>query len=358
VLCVIKGVPRMLLLKRCLERCKQFHEEGGQMLVLMVAGLAAFVAIVGLSVDVGQIVFTRTDLQKVADAAAFAGGQDLPTSSAATSSANAYVGLNASNTTADIVISQSYNPNDTIRVTAHRRVNFAFLRVVGLTGTDVKASATVRVGTYNGGRGIVPWGLVASDVKDFLGNTCFAGFVGGTPTFKQNQKCILKYGAGTSSGGDFGALALDGTGASVYSGNIVNGSNAGFTKGQQVGAQTGNMEGPTGQGIAARLSKAPPATCNTNDRNQILKTEGGKTSLMPGCENHPRIMIIPVVDKIDNPAVSTILGFAFMFLYGETGSGGHTSVETEFVSFISAIPGGTYTGPVNGTSSTAILLVE
>lgn len=332
------------------------HHESGQMLVLMVAGLAALVAIVGLAVDVGQVVFTRTDLQKVADAAAFAGAQDLPNSSAATSAANTYVGLNANNTSASVVISSTTNANDTIQVTATRKVDYAFLRLVGLQGRTVSAKAKVRYGVYNGGSGIVPWGLVASNNKDFLGNNCFNGFVNGVPTFKQNQKCVLKYGAGSSSGGDFGALALDGTGASNYRDDIANGSSKTFVKGQKVEAQTGNMVGPTGQGIADRLAIAPPATCNTNDRNKILKTTNGVTSIIPGCENHPRIVVIPVVDKIDNPNLSTILGFAFMFLHGEAGGGGHTSVETEFVTFVTDIPGGVYNG--TGSGSTSIKLVE
>ncbi len=348
-------MPRV---KGMLRAWNHFREESGQMLVLMGAGLAAFIAIVGLSVDVGHVVFTRTDLQKVADAAAFAGAQDLPSSSAATTNANNYVGLNASNTSAAVVISQTYNANDTIQVTATRKVDYAFLRVVGLKGTTVSAKAKVRVGTFNGGSGIVPWGLVASDNKDFLGNSCFNGMVAGEPTFKQNQTCVLKYGAGSNSGGDFGALALDGTGADNYRDDIVKGSTQKFEKGQKVEAQTGNMVGPTGQGIADRLAIAPPSTCNTNDRNQILKTVDGKTSIVSGCESHPRILIIPVVDKIDNPALSTILGFAFMFLHGEAGGGGHTSVETEFVSFVTAIPGATYNGPANGSSSTAIMLIE
>lgn len=344
--------------RRALRAFHQVHGESAQMLVLMGAGLAAFIAIVGLSVDVGQVVFTRTDLQKVADAAAFAGAQDLPSASAATTNANSYVGLNASNTSAGVAISQTYNANDTIQVTATRKVDYAFLRVVGLSGTTVSAKAKVRVGTYSGGSGIVPWGLVASDNKDFLGNSCFNGFDEGVPTFKQNQKCVLKYGAGSNSGGDFGALALDGTGADNYRDDIAKGSTQKFEKGQKVEAQTGNMVGPTGQGIEDRLAIAPPSTCNTNDRDEILKTVDGKTSIVSGCQNHPRILIIPVVDKIDNPALSTILGFAFMFLHGEAGGGGHTSVETEFVSFVTAIPGGSYTGPANGSSSTAILLVE
>ena len=249
------------------------HHESGQMLVLMVAGLAAFVAIVGLSVDVGQIVFTRTDLQKVADAAAFAGAQDLPSSSAATVSANTYVGLNAANTTADVAISQTYNANDTIRVTARRKVNYTFMRVLGLTGTDVSASATVRVGTYNGGSGLVPWGLVASDNSDFLGNECFAGFDGEMPLFNQNTVCTLKYGAGENSGGDFGIVALDGTGSDIYEYGIINGSTTVYEVDDQVNPQTGNNVGKTRSGIDGRLARPLPEDCQTHDRNEILHTD-------------------------------------------------------------------------------------
>ena len=341
---------------RGLRRPGWLHGESGQVLVLFAAGLTGFIAIVGMSVDVGQMVYTRTDLQKVADAAALAGAQDLPSTSVATQSANTYVGLNAQNTTAAVAFSGTVNANDTIEVTATRRVNYTFLKVLGMGGSTVSAKAKVRVGVFNGGNGIVPWGLVASGNKDFLGNSCFDGMVNGLPTFKQNRTCVLKYGAGSNSGGDFGALALDGTGASNYRDDIAHGSNATFTIGQKVEAQTGNMQGPTGQGIDDRLSAEPPATCNTNERDEILKTTNGKTSIAPGCESHPRIMLIPVVDKIDNPAQSTILGFAFMFLHGEAGGGGHASVETEFVTFVTEIPGGVYNG--SGASSTMLRMIE
>jgi hypothetical protein len=118
------------------------------------------------------------------------------------------------------------------------------------------------------------------------------------------------------------------------------------------------MQGPTGQGIDQRFAINPPASCPGFQRDDVLKTVNGETSIIPGCENHPRIVIIPVVDKIDNPHKSTILGFAYMFLHGEANGGGQTAVETEFVQFVTAIPGGEYTGPADGTASTAILLVE
>jgi Putative Flp pilus-assembly TadE/G-like len=46
--------------------------EAGQALVLFVAGLVAFIGIVGLSIDVGHKMWARTDQQKAADAAAIA----------------------------------------------------------------------------------------------------------------------------------------------------------------------------------------------------------------------------------------------------------------------------------------------
>lgn len=346
----------MRVLKTAWRRIRR--KEDGQVLVLFAGGLVFFCGMVGLAVDVGQMVYTKSDLQKVADAAAFAGAQDLPTSGEATDVANQYVGLNASNTSATVQVTATHNANDTIRVTASRQVNFTFLRVLGMQGTEVEATAVARVGTFSGGNGIVPWGLVASENKDFLGNSCFNGFDGDMPTFEQNQMCILKYGAGSNAGGDFGALALDGTGASNYRDDIAHGSQAKFHVGQKVDPQTGNMQGPTGQGIGDRFDIPAPASCPGFARNNVLKTVNGQTSIIPGCENHPRIIIIPVVDKIDNPAKSTILGFAYMFLHGETNKGGQTAVETEFVQFVTAIPGGDYTGPADGTASTAVFLIE
>ena len=69
-------------------------------------------------------------------------------------------------------------------------------------------------------------------------------------------------------------------------------------------------------------------------------------------------MIIPVLDQLENPQPSTIVGFAFMYLHSVSGNGGHTKINAEFVSFTTRIPGGTYGGPVDGQSSTAIMLIE
>src|SRR5438046_9426396 len=70
---------------------RKMAEERGQALILFGAALVAICGFVGMSIDVGQLVFTRTDLQKIADASAMAGSQDLPGSTGnATTSANLY----------------------------------------------------------------------------------------------------------------------------------------------------------------------------------------------------------------------------------------------------------------------------
>jgi Flp pilus assembly protein TadG len=110
-------------------------------LLLFAAGLAGFCGLVGMAIDVGQVVFARTDLQKIADASALAGSQDLPGStSAATTSANTYASKNGS---ASIGVTFG-NSNTTITVKATRHVDYTFLKVIGLSGTDVSAKATAK----------------------------------------------------------------------------------------------------------------------------------------------------------------------------------------------------------------------
>ena len=129
------------------------EKEAGQALVLFAGGLVLLVALVGLSVDVGMLVYTRTDLQKAADAAALAGAQDLPANpTAARSAASTYIDANGGSSCASgcITVSTTSASNDTIAVTATRRVNYTFLKVLGLSGSDVSATAKVKVAVVTG----------------------------------------------------------------------------------------------------------------------------------------------------------------------------------------------------------------
>ncbi len=122
------------------------------MLLLFAAGLVAFCALVGMSIDVGHVVFTRTDLQKGADGAALAGAQDLDGTSAsvatAVATADQYLVANG-------LGSAPCRPNcatvngtfNTITVTVSQQVNYSFLKVVGLSSSVQSATAVSRMYT-------------------------------------------------------------------------------------------------------------------------------------------------------------------------------------------------------------------
>ena len=128
---------------------KTWQGDSGQVMVLFAGGLVALFGFVGMSVDVGNLVYTRTILQRTADAAALAGAQDLPTSATALSVANQYVTLNGG---ADCQPScATVNGSATsITVTPTRYVDYFFLRVLGMDGANVNARATAKTTVVTG----------------------------------------------------------------------------------------------------------------------------------------------------------------------------------------------------------------
>lgn len=323
--------------------------ERGQAIVLFAAGAASIIGLLALSVDAGQLVITRTDLQKAADAAAIAGAQELPARPAtARQVAEAYARENAGNAVnVSVTISTTKNVNDTITVEVTRSVRYAFLHLLGPTTGTVRAKASARIGYYSGGTGVMPWGFIAGNdpTSTLLQNACFDGWnADGTPRFKHNTVCTIKYGAGSNARGDFGALVIDGPGANEYRDDIKYGSSRAVKKGDKLDAQTGNMSGPTQQAVNWRLALPAPPGCPGNERDQVLKqNEDGTVSIRPGCERSPRILVVPVVDRIENPLKSTVLGFAFLYLRGEApGSGGESAVKVEFVRFVTELPNAVY----------------
>lgn len=334
--------------------------DGGQALPMFAVGAVVMLAGVGMAIDGGRLVGTRAEMQKAADAAALAGSQDLPLTEVALYRAHEYLHKNAStDTDHDFSVRSDKSPNDTMVVVARKRVDYTFLRLVGISGTTVSAKAFVTRGYYSGGTGVLPFGFIAENVptSTLLQNPCYLRTDDGLPVFRQGVDCTLKFGAGTSGGGDFGALALDGTGAQRYEDAILNGSVNPIRVNQQVNPQTGNMQGPTRQAIRDRLARPAPVDCTGNDRNDVLMTStGGATTVKPGCEGSARIIVIPVVNRIENPFNSTVLGFAILFLTGESMSGGQLQVHGEFITLVSPLVGGEYQG-TKATGSNAAALV-
>jgi Flp pilus assembly protein TadG len=124
------------------------RNERGQAVVLMVLSLVVLLGMAALVLDVGSWFHTKRRLQGTADAAALAGAQQLPNDpSGAKTMALSYAGQNGGDVAgADVVVSSTVLPNDTISVKAAKTDPGVFSSVLGIGGADINARAKARVG--------------------------------------------------------------------------------------------------------------------------------------------------------------------------------------------------------------------
>ncbi|MBC7325162.1 MAG: hypothetical protein H5T99_07595, partial [Moorella sp. (in: Bacteria)] len=147
-------------------------------------------------------------------------------------------------------------------------------RLLGYTSGKVQAAASAAVAGVASCRGVAPLLVSKQD-------------------FKFGEKCTLKYGD-PAFPGNFGALALGGTGASTYRQNLIYGYSGKIAVGDLVTTEPGNMSGPT-QGINERLAR-----CKNNCTVDNFE---------PGC---PKILVIPIYepDGVHGRSQVKVEGFA------------------------------------------------
>ena len=122
--------------------------ESGQAIVLMTLSLVVIMGMAALVLDVGNWFHTKRRLQGTADAAALAGAQRLPDDpSGAQTMAMSYANQNGGDVAgANIIVTSTVLPNDTISVRARKTDPGIFSRVLGITSADIDARAKARVG--------------------------------------------------------------------------------------------------------------------------------------------------------------------------------------------------------------------
>jgi len=177
--------------------------ERGQALVLSVAALTVLLGMAALVLDVGAWFRTDRRLQATADAAVLAGAQRLPNDPAgAKSMALNYADQNGGNVlAADITVTSTFNPNDTISVKAAKTEEGFFSKVLGIGSTDIDSSAKARVDSPAQARYVAPMVVHCghSLIQNCDGN--------GSPKF--NVKTEMDYDK-MGAPGAFGMLNLSG----------------------------------------------------------------------------------------------------------------------------------------------------
>ncbi len=247
--------------------------ERGQVLMMAALLMPMLLGMTAIAIDVGRVAAVRRNLQNAADAAALAAVQDLPNQTAARSSALEWAAEHGVDP-ADVSVTFSSVADDddapTVTVVIGNQIDFVFARMLGVNSGDVEARASATKAAYGGGGQIVPWGVLES-VIDGSSNGALV---------------TMKYDAQNPSNGNFGAVRIDGSDSTYYENAIKYGSDsticsegtAGCAPADCPGAscvetapecdgyecrpKTGNMTGPTRNGVDYRMDNTT-AACDT-----------------------------------------------------------------------------------------------
>ncbi len=129
-------------------------DETGQFLVLFVLALGVLCGFVAMSIDVGMILYSRSDFQKAADAAALAAAQELPDAAAAQAVAEQYLEANGFDVTGPNHTYEFTTPYQgdayKIEVKISGDVGFIFGRVLNMDFVEVPARAVADAGGSGG----------------------------------------------------------------------------------------------------------------------------------------------------------------------------------------------------------------
>lgn len=316
--------------------------EKGQIAVIACFVLIAAMGMMAFVIDVGSVYQTRRNLQTIADSAALAGAQELTENpSKAVQKAIEYAANNNFSITEDnVAISSTFVANDTITVTVNDPdAPLFFANFVGVDSVNVPAQAMATVNGPGSMTGLMPWAVPVAP---------YGGYGGIIP----GKVYALKLGPGTVCSlpvgqihGNFQAMAFDGSGASEYRDNIINGSSQEIFIGSYYSTKPGNMSGPTKQGVNSRIGSDSHSFFD----GQVIGIDANGKYYVKD-KTCPRVIYIPIVDTFTDSSGRDdlqILKFSVFFL--ENYDSHDSMVLGRFVDYIQTSnnsDAGAYTGGV------------
>lgn len=280
---------------------EKLQNQRGSVTILVSVAMILFLSMLATVVDLGLLILEKNRLSNAVDAAALAGVQELPLNSGnAFQEARRYLDQNFPNLTSNQVVIS--NGNKEIRVWGQKQIDFFIAPIIGIDSWEIEASATARTDVVTAIRGVVPLGVVRQE-------------------FVFGEQYLLKYGSGSGGSyykGNFGALALGGSGASRYRKNLEEGYDGIIQIGDWVSTESGNMAGPTVQAVRARI-----------DADQTFSTWD---NIAKGCT---RLIIVPVIDslEVNGRKPVKIVGFAAFFLESTSRHGKDDFIVGRFIRY-------------------------
>jgi Flp pilus assembly protein TadG len=311
----------------------KIKDESGVVAIVMGIAMVAIVGILAYVIDTGSVYVARRSMQTAADAAALAGAQELPENpNVAIQVALDYIemqGISANSTV--VSIEKTYVSNDTIKVTVSDTDKKTFFAgIFGINSVNVGATATAMIGSPSEITGAVPWAVLQG-------------------TYIPGVEYNLKYDSPDLGPGNFGAVSIDGRGASTYRHCIEYGSTTPLHIGSKIETEPGNMAGPTSQGTSARIYDHPNNQFDTF--SQLTEQVGSVYKLV---DPDSQFIIVPIVDNFPNGRKEiTVVGFLKFVITYLSGS----TVKGTLINYAMADDGSDI-GAINSTGFRAIRLIK
>jgi hypothetical protein len=280
---------------RVVQTLRHKLEERGQALIVVAGLLPVLLGMAGIAIDYGSYASERRYLQNSADAIALAAAQELPDEDAAIEVAEDWADRNDLDLSDVSITISGGSIEPQVHVEIVRPHSFAFMPVLGVDERDVAARAGAAKFSFGGASGVVPWSITQA--------TLDASDPGAVVT--------IKYDSTGGNNGNFGAIRIDGNGASDYEDAAKYGSttevcaattpgcstalcpgsdcaeSAPECDGPECQPKTGNMTGPTRDAVDFRLDNtstecesfeevfSPLSAYNFIDANAYVVSQSG-----------------------------------------------------------------------------------
>jgi Flp pilus assembly protein TadG len=209
---------------------KYFVSENGQAMVVAALSMIVIMGFAAFGIDTGRLLIQESNMQNIADAAALAAAQDLPTPSASIATALNYANQNGMKSTqsgiafeGDTVTVVAPFAGDTkkVEVICSRKVDFIFARVLGYTDKTVTAKAVAEVTTAAGA--IFNYAVFAGEGQASFGGSDhnFGGSVYGRDGVSLGNKANVTGNVVSTSSG-----TINSGSGSVITGSVIGNSAA------------------------------------------------------------------------------------------------------------------------------------
>jgi Flp pilus assembly protein TadG len=249
------------------------------------------------SLDIGIVYVERVRLHNALDAAVLAGGLELPGSeSKARQIAEEYLIKNGIDPlTVTINISSDKKG---MEIVGSKDVKHLFAPIFGINDSIVRANTKAMIAPVRAVKGgIRPFAVEAFD-------------------YVYGDRVTLKEGAGDGYHGNYSAVALGGTGASIFRDNALHGFSGNIEIGDYIPTETGNMAGAT------------------NDIKNYINSENSSFNNFQ--RDSKRLWTIPLVNTlmVDGRKEVQVMAFGQFFVESVEQRSGKIEITGRFIRYV------------------------